>query len=161
MGDAAPPAAVAGASIRRRVLTLALSAVALVWLGAAIYSYVDVQHETGEMLDGYLAQSAALIAAQASENLEEIDVEHAAQLHKYARRVAFQLWDRGRILRLHSVNAPNTRLSQRDSGFDDVVIDGRPWRVSPAGTASGIPSCRSARSAPRAMPSPPLSGAAC
>ena len=129
MGDAAPPAAVAGASIRRRVLTLALSAVALVWLGAAIYSYVDVQHETGEMLDGYLAQSAALIAAQASENLEEIDVEHAAQLHKYARRVAFQLWDRGRILRLHSVNAPNTRLSQRDSGFDDVVIDGRPWRV--------------------------------
>lgn len=121
--------AVAGGSLRRRVLTLALSAVALVWLGAAVYSYIDVRHEADEILDGYLAQSAALLAAQASDNLEEIDVEHAPQLHKYARRVAFQIWDRGRVLRLHSASAPDRRLMERDEGFGDVVIDGRMWRV--------------------------------
>ena len=83
--------AAAGGSLRRRVLTLAISAVALVWLCAAVYSYVDARHETNEVLDGYLAQSAAMIAAQASEEFDEFDVEHAPQLHKYARRVAFQI----------------------------------------------------------------------
>ena len=116
-------------SLRRRVLTLALSVVGLVWLCAAVYSYVDVRHEADEILDGYLAQSAALLAAQASDNLDEIDVEHAPQLHKYARRVAFQLWDHGRVLRLHSSNVPDRRLLERDEGFGNVVIDGRPWRV--------------------------------
>src|SRR5690242_9644870 len=110
-------------------MTLALSAVALVWLGAAIYSYIDVRHEADEILDGYLVQSAALLVAQASDDLEEIDVEHAPQLHKYARRVAFQVWDRGRVLRIHSANAPDRRLMDRDEGFGDVVIDGKPWRV--------------------------------
>ena len=116
-------------SLRRRVLTFALSAVALGWLGAAVYSYIDVRHEADEILDGYLAQSAAMLAAQASENLDEIDVEHAPQLHKYARRVAFQLWDHGRVLRLHSSNAPDRRLLERDEGFGNVVIEGRAWRV--------------------------------
>jgi len=121
--------AVAGGSLRRRVLTLALSAVSLVWLGAAVYSYIDVRHEADEILDGYLAQSAALLIAQTSDDLDEIDVEHAPQLHKYARRVAFQVWDRGRVLRLHSANAPDRRLMDRDEGFGDAVIDGKPWRV--------------------------------
>ena len=120
---------IGGGSLRRRVLTLALSAVALVWLGAAVYSYLDARHEANEILDGYLAQSAALIAAQATEGFDEIDVEHAPQMHKYARRVAFQVWDRGRELRLHSANAPNRRIMERDEGFADVVIDGRAWRA--------------------------------
>ena len=121
--------AVVNGSLRRRMLTLALSAVALVWFGATIYSYIEVRHEADEILDGYLAQSAALLATQASDDLDEGDVEHAPQLHKYARRVAFQLWDRGRVLRLHSGNAPNRRLMEQDEGFGDVVIDGRAWRV--------------------------------
>ncbi|MEO8507511.1 MAG: ATP-binding protein [Betaproteobacteria bacterium] len=122
-------AVAAGGSLRLRVLTLALSAVVLVWLGAAAYSYFDARHEANEILDGYLAQSAALIAAQATDGQDEIDVEHAPQLHKYARRVAFQVWEGGRELRLHSANAPNRRLMARDEGFADVVIDGRAWRA--------------------------------
>lgn len=116
-------------SLRRRVLTFALSAVALVWLCSAVYSYIDVRHEADEILDGYLAQSAAMLAAQGSENLDEIEFEHAPQLHKYARRVAFQLWDQGRVLRLHSSNAPDRRLLERDEGFGNVVIDGHAWRA--------------------------------
>jgi two-component system, OmpR family, sensor histidine kinase QseC len=116
-------------SLRRRVLVLALSAVALVWLASAVYSYFDARHEANEILDGYLAQSAALIAAQATGELDEFEVEHAPQMHRYARRLAFQVWEHGRVLRLHSSNAPDSRMFDRDEGFGDVVIDGRPWRV--------------------------------
>ena len=122
-------ARIAGGSLRRRVLTLALSAVALVWLGAAVYSYFDARHEANEILDGYLAQSAALITAQAAEGFDDLDADHAPQLHKYARRVAFQVWERGRELRLHSANAPDRRIMERDEGFADVVIDGHAWRA--------------------------------
>ena len=123
------PRTVAGSSLRRRVLTLALSAVTLVWLTSAVYSYFDARHEANEILDGYLAQSAALIAAQTTGDLDEGEVEHAPQMHRYARRLAFQVWDRGRTLRLHSANAPDHRMLERDEGFGNVVIDGTPWRV--------------------------------
>ena len=57
-------------------------------------------------------------------------VEHTPQLHQYERRVAFQFWEEGRVLRLHSANAPNAaRLSARVDGFSDADIDGQPWRV--------------------------------
>ena len=46
-----------------------------------------------------------------------------------ASRVAFQVWERGRTLRLHSADAPNQRLSAQTEGFSDIDIEGRPWRV--------------------------------
>jgi two-component system sensor histidine kinase QseC len=106
-----------------------LGTVAVVWLATAGYSYWDARHEIDELLDAHLAQSAALLVAQAGHELEEIDVEHAPQLHKYERRVAFQIWERGRTLRLHSANAPNDRFSARDEGFSDAVVGDRRWRV--------------------------------
>ncbi|MEO8755221.1 MAG: ATP-binding protein [Casimicrobiaceae bacterium] len=122
-------ARIASISLRRRVLTLTLSAVALVWLGAVVYSYFDARHEANEILDGYLAQAATLIAAQATEGFDELDAEHAPQMHRYARRLAFQVWERGRELRLHSANAPDRRMMENDEGFADVFIDGTAWRA--------------------------------
>ena len=114
----------APASIKRRLLVALLGTVALVWLAAAAYTYRDARHEIDELLDAHLAQSAALLVAQVGHEFEEIDVEHAPQLHKYGRRVAFQIWEKGRTLRLHSANAPNDRLSPRDEGFSDTDADG-------------------------------------
>jgi signal transduction histidine kinase len=119
----------AAPSLRNRLLALVLSGVAVAWIGAAVFAYRDARHETDELLDGYLAQSAALLIAQAGEDLDDLDLEHAPQLHRYARRVAFQIWEDGTTLRVHSANAPNRRLSPRDEGFDDVDVDGRSWRV--------------------------------
>jgi two-component system sensor histidine kinase QseC len=116
-------------SLRNRLLAVVLAGVAVAWIGAAAFAFRDARHEVDELLDGYLAQSAALIVAQAGEGLGELDLEHAPQLHRYARRVAFQVWDRGEALRLHSANAPDRRLSPRDEGFDDVEIAGARWRV--------------------------------
>jgi two-component system sensor histidine kinase QseC len=114
-------------SLRNRLLALVLGGVAVAWIGAAVFAYRDARHETDE-LDG-LAQSAALIVAQAGDDLGDLDLEHAPQLHRYARRVAFQIWDGGKTLRTHSANAPDRRLSPRTEGFDEVEVDGQRWRV--------------------------------
>ncbi len=116
-------------SIRRQLLASLLASVVVIWAATTIVSYLDARHEVDELLDAHLAQSASLLIAQAGHDLDEIDVEHSPQLHPYARRVAFQLWERGRELRVHSANAPNTRLSAQDEGFSDVAIDGARWRV--------------------------------
>jgi two-component system sensor histidine kinase QseC len=116
-------------SLRNRLLAVVLAGVAVAWIGVAAFAFRDARHEVDELLDGYLAQSAVLLVAQAGEGLGELDLEHAPQLHRYARRVAFQVWEGGQVLRLHSANAPDRRLSPKDEGFDDVEIAGARWRV--------------------------------
>lgn len=66
------PKSVAATSLRNRLLALVLSGVAIAWIGAAIFAYRDARHETDELLDGYLAQAAALLVAQAGEDLGEL-----------------------------------------------------------------------------------------
>jgi len=92
-------------------------------------SYLEARHEAEELLDAHLAQSAGLLVAQIGHEFEEIDVEHAPQLHKYARRAAFQVWEGGTIPRLHSVSAPDVRLSPKEQGFSTTQVEGRRWRV--------------------------------
>lgn len=118
----------AAPSLRRRLLVTLLGVVAAIWIAAAIASYFDARHELDELLDAHLAQAASLLIAQAGDELDEID-EHAPQLHRYERRVAFQFWERGEALRLHSANAPTERLSRSDEGFSDARVDGERWRV--------------------------------
>lgn len=115
-------------SIRSRLLVSLLAVSTVIWIASGVIAYREALHEVDELLDAHLAQSAALLVAQSGE-LDEIDTEHLPLLHKYGRRVAFQVWEEGRTLRLHSLNAPNMRLSMRDQGFADERIDGRRWRV--------------------------------
>jgi len=115
-------------SMRRELLLILLGCVAAIWIATAVVSYFDARHEIDELLDAHLAQSASLLIAQAGHDVEEID-EHAPDMHRYARRVAFQFWEDGTKLRLHSANAPRTRLSRQDEGFSDARIDGHRWRV--------------------------------
>jgi two-component system, OmpR family, sensor histidine kinase QseC len=116
-------------SLKQRLLALALTTVVVVWIGATAFTYYDARHEFDEILDAHLAQSASLLSAQASRDTDEIETEHAPLLHKYSRRVAFQVWESGRVLRLHSANAPSQPLADREQGFSDSVIDGERWRV--------------------------------
>ncbi len=116
-------------SLKQRLLLLSITTVVAVWIAAAAFTYFDAREEFDEILDAHLAQSAALLATQAPHELEEVETEHAPLLHKYSRRVAFQIWEQGHVLRLHSANAPQQPLSQRQQGFSDSLIDGRRWRV--------------------------------
>src|SRR5512145_1159963 len=116
-------------SLKQRLLLGILAVVAVVWLATAAYTYFDARHEINELLDAHLAQSASLIVAQVGHELEEIDLDDLPGIPERARHVAFQVWERGSTLRLHSANAPRARLSPRAEGYSDAVIDGRTWRV--------------------------------
>lgn len=124
-------------SLKKRLLVLVLSAIALVWLTAALMTYFDARDELNEVLDAHLAQAASLLAAQSPHEIEEIDTDHVPLLHKYERRVAFQVWENGKVLRLHSINAPETPLAPSDHGFSTQRIDGRSWRVFSTWDESG------------------------
>ena len=116
-------------SLRQRLLLLVLGAVASVWIAAVIFTYYDARHELNEVLDAHLAQASTLLVAQSIHELDEVDTEHTPMLHKYSRMVAFQVWEDGDELKLHSDNAPSTPLGTRNEGFSDALIQGVNWRV--------------------------------
>ena len=118
-------------SVRRQLLILLLSAISGAWIIAAVLSFRDARHEVSEVLDAYLAQTASLVSVQwtGDEDADAIDTEHAPLQHRYSRRVMFQVWQNGTVLRLHSQHAPDTPLSPVTSGFSDTTIDGDRWRV--------------------------------
>lgn len=125
-------------SLKRRLLTLSLATVSLVWLVAATMIYFDAREELDEVLDGHLAQEAALLAAQATHELNELESDHTPLLHKYSRRVAFQIWELGGVLRLHSENAGREPLTTNESGFSDSGIGEHRWRVFSSKDESGV-----------------------
>lgn len=118
-----------GYSLRRRLLALLLAVSSAAWLVSGTIGFLTAEHEADELLDAHLAQAAALLIAQAAQDLDEIDTEHAPVLHRRARKVAVQVWERGTRLRLHSPNAPDAPLSEVPEGFSDARHAGVPWRV--------------------------------
>ena len=116
-------------SLKQRLLALVLTTITLVWLATTAFTYFDAREEFDEVLDAHLAQAASLLVIQASQDFDELETEHAPLLHKYARRVAFQVWEEGKILRLHSANAPQQALSNVEQGFSDNTVDDHRWRV--------------------------------
>ena len=124
-------------SLKQRLLLLVLGAITLVWLGATAFTYQEAREEFDEVLDAHLAQAAALLAAQSAHEIEEIDTEHAPLMHKYAGRVAFQVWENGKHLRLHSANALQEQITKKERGFSDVTFSGERWRAFSAWDESG------------------------
>jgi two-component system, OmpR family, sensor histidine kinase QseC len=119
-------------SLQRRLLVGVIGLVALVWLGMAAYTAVDVRHELDELLDGHLAQAAALLVVQQMEEIEEDHEIQAPTLHRYAPRVAFQVWHEGRLV-LRSADAPDQPMGDTgrrfEAGFRSVRIGNTDWRV--------------------------------
>lgn len=115
-------------SLRARLLATTLATVAAVWIAATIASYAQARHELDELLDAHLATSAALLIAQASEELEEIELEHLPDLGDAHQRLALQVWH-GDRLGVHSANAPNAPFAPFRRGFADATASGAEWRV--------------------------------
>lgn len=119
------------ASLQTRLLVMVLVWVTMVWLGAAVLIWADARHELDELLDGHLAQAAALLVVQQSRAEGDDDgVEDAPTLHKYAPRVAFQVFHEGQLT-LRSSNAQAQPMSDQQQGFATVqLLDGSgAWRV--------------------------------
>lgn len=121
-------ATVARSSLRTRLLRRVLAGVSLLWLLAAVLAWADTRRELDELLDGHLAQSAALLIALQLQEGGEVPLPPASNLHRYSPRVAFQVWRNGEM-EMHSWNAPAEPLAPLEPGFHASHLAGRDWRV--------------------------------
>ena len=121
-------------SLQGRLLVMMLAVVVSVWLATAVMTWFDASHELDELLDGHLAQAAALLVVQQAQQIEadDDDVIDAPTLHRYAPQVAFQVFHEGQLA-LRSANAPIEAMIASDqrfkSGFRTVQIKREAWRV--------------------------------
>ena len=120
-------------SLQGRLLVMVIGLVAGVWVATAVLTWFDVRHELDELLDSHLAQAAALLVVQQAGEIEDDDdVVNAPSLHKYAPKVAFQVFHEGRLT-LRSANAPAEPMlafnGRVDDGFRTVAMGGVAWRV--------------------------------
>jgi two-component system sensor histidine kinase QseC len=124
----------APASLQGRLLLMVLGAAVAVWLAAAALTWQDARHELDELLDGHLAQDAALLVVQQARAGHEDEDERveAPVLHRYAPKVAFQVFHAGRMT-LRSANAPAVPMvaggRKAVQGFHTVRLAGERWRV--------------------------------
>ena len=115
-------------SLQAHLLSLVLGLLTLVWLGAALMTWSDTRHEVDELLDGHLAQAAALLLVQQT-RADADDVVDAPSPHKYAPDVTFQVFHNGQLT-TRSANAQTSPLSSERAGFATVILlDGGEWRV--------------------------------
>ena len=118
-------------SLQARLLALVLGLVTVVWLGAAGATWLDARHELDELLDAHLAQAAALLVVQQTraDGDDDDGVADAPSLHKYAPKVAFQVFHEGQLV-MRSANAGTAPMSTIPRGFATVrMADGAQWRV--------------------------------
>lgn len=120
-------------SLQGRLLLLVLGPVVGVWFVTASLTWIDVREELDELLDSHLAQAAALLVVQQA---AEIDDDHpgvdAPTLHRYAPKVAFQVFHEGRLAQ-RSSNAPTDPMldvtGSAADGYKTIAINGTAWRV--------------------------------
>ncbi len=116
-------------SLQARLLVGILGALILVGLVTTAVVWKQTRHELDELLDGHLAQAAALLVVhQAQAKGDDDAVAEAPELHRYGPRVAFQVFHDG-VLTLRSANAPRTAWTAQN-GFATVGSDhALMWRV--------------------------------
>jgi len=119
-------------SLQGRLLVLVLGLVVGAWLATAALTWIDVRHELDELLDSHLAQAAALLVVQQASEIEDDHRVDTPTLHRYAPKVAFQVFHEGRLA-LRSSNAPANPMLQfagrAADGFKTIDIGGTAWRV--------------------------------
>jgi two-component system sensor histidine kinase QseC len=117
-------------SLQQRLLTRTLGGVLVAWVATAAFVWFEAQHEVDELLDAHLAQSAALLVVQQNATPEDDEpLLDAPTLHKYAHRVAYQVFDEDRLV-MHSPNVAHEPMAQHKSGFETLTLpDGKSWRI--------------------------------
>ena len=132
-------------SLRTRIVTLVLVALAAVLLPLVMLSYVFVINEVDELSDARLAQNARTISALAASS--QADMSGALPIsiaawrsahekepltvrgHSYETQIGFQFWSSDNALAMASENFLSVTLDAAPSGFADIDIGKRHWRV--------------------------------
>lgn len=142
-GSGRPLAGGTARSLRTRLLIGTLGGVLLLWLATLAAVWYGASHELEELLDGHLAQTAAMIAVLGGE--DAASAQPAPRLHEEAKRVQWQVW-RGETLLRRSAGAPLAPLAEQRRGYAQRNVEGRAWRVFSTGT---LPDGRSVQIAER------------
>jgi len=108
-----------GYSLRRRLVWLLTSAVALIWLLSALLVYQRAHHEADELLDSQLAQVAdTLLAIVAGGEVDHFVKELHAHAHGSPVPIAFEIW------RAHRGGFEQLAASPGHDGFERIVANG-------------------------------------
>ena len=131
-------------SIRRRTLTLIIGLLLAGLAVLSLFNLHDSNHEIAEVYDAQLAQNARLL--QGVMRMPLASQEHAELYrafntalseavprgdgHPYERKVAFQVWNLGGEVLVHTASAPSFNNPPTQPGFSDVVdLKQRHWRA--------------------------------
>ena len=115
-------------SLQWRLTMSLLFVTTLVWALVLVMTWFKTEHELSELLDAHLAQTAAVLAVQTSDEHDD-DFTTAAVLHKYQPRVAFQIWHEKDLI-FRSNEAPLVPLAPLgQSGISNQWQAQQAWRV--------------------------------
>lgn len=144
--------------MRRTLLVVLLSTLALLMAVAGFFSYRAGLQEAGEMFDARLVQSTRVLIGLVDEPLSDLTAfpgdpivlrgwhgqakgvgEELAfeEGHAYESKLAFQVWDRDHRLLLRSDSAPTTPLAALQPGYASPIIGGEQWRTFTMRTKEG------------------------
>lgn len=138
-----------GRSLRGRLVRTVSITMLAAWILAGLFSYRQVAHDVAELIDNHLAQSAAVLLAQAihaPEHLSNIAVEtfqmRGEQGNHQALALEFLVIDtRNNHLLAHSPKAPTHTLAThtpgRALGYAYVTHAGETWRSLTLETPGG------------------------
>jgi two-component system, OmpR family, sensor histidine kinase QseC len=110
---------------------MVLTVVCVMWLGAMGLTYREASHEIDEILDGHLAQVAALLVFQQVhiEKDEVKDFLEPPSLYKYSPKMAFQIFRKGELVN-HSATVGPDAMTTVENGFTTVRLElNMEWRV--------------------------------
>ena len=114
-------------SLRRRLLGLLLGGVSVAWGVTMVFSYVDAHHEVDELFDAQLAQAGQTLLVLADQGGGRAVSRMEEAVHKYQRRLRFQIWDADGQLVMRSETAGTAPLTPID-GFSETEDGAGHWR---------------------------------
>ncbi len=120
-------------SLQGRLLLLVLGLVVAAWTATALLIWHGARAQLDALLDGHLAQAAALLVVQQGNEIGDQDFDlDAPALHQMAPKVAFQVFHEGELV-MRSAKAPQQPFlppaEAGVTGFHDVTLGGLGWRV--------------------------------
>ena len=116
-------------SLNARLVWGSILGMVVVWLVVVFFVWRDTQHEIDELLDAHLAQSASLLIMQSAKALDDDITYDPPVLHRYAAKVAFQVFHAGELV-LHSPNVGHGPMADQREGFATKLrANGTSWRV--------------------------------
>ncbi|HFD13437.1 MAG TPA: hypothetical protein ENJ32_13360 [Crenotrichaceae bacterium] len=120
-------------SIRQNLLLLVLGAVFISWAVVALFVYKSAKHETEEVYDAHLVQSAKLLASliryeQEKSHQLQIEMDDFLPIaHKYESKISFIVYYSDGKVMVRSASAPILPEIESFNHFKQIEVDGIIW----------------------------------